>query len=82
MAKPKKLGGPKQKLSPIARAAKIRRDNRASMSPWGKFKKRTAQKIDCPKGYDFDHDSGECVPSSKNRKKNNRSGKVKNLYGY
>jgi len=72
----------KQKLSPKAAAAKARRDKRAAMSEWGKYKKRTAQQQDCPKGYDFDHASGKCIPRSKNRAKNSRSGNVKKKYNY
>lgn len=70
----------KQNLSPLARLAKKIRDKKASMSSWGKYKKRTAQQANCPKGYDFDHSCGKCVPSSTNRKKNSRSGKVKRKY--
>ena len=72
----------KQKLSPKASAAKARRDKAAAMSEWGKFKKRTAQKKGCPDGQDFDHASGKCIPSSKNRAKNSRSGATKKKYKY
>ena len=72
----------KQKLSPKAAAAKKRRDKKAAMTAWGKFKKRTAQQRNCPKGYDFDHASGKCIPKSKNRAKNSRSGVVKKKYNY
>ena len=72
----------KQKLSPKAAAAKKRRDKKAAMSEWGKYKKRTAQQQDCPKGYDFDHASGKCIPASKNRAKNSRSGSTKRKYNY
>jgi len=72
----------KQKLSPKAAAAKKRRDKKAAMTAWGKFKKRTAQQRNCPKGYDFDHASGKCIPKSKNRAKNSRSGAVKKKYNY
>ena len=72
----------KQKLKPKAAAAKKRRDNLASKTEWGKKKKRDAQKKNCPKGYDFDHASGKCIPRSKNRAKNSRSGAVRRKYGY
>tara|TARA_R100000988_G_scaffold91452_1_gene55249 strand:+ start:447 stop:689 length:243 start_codon:yes stop_codon:yes gene_type:complete len=72
----------KQKLSPKAAAAKARRDKSAAMSEWGKKKKRDAQKKNCPKGYDFDHASGKCIPASKNRAKNSRSGATKRKYNY
>tara|TARA_R100001594_G_scaffold51754_2_gene85222 strand:+ start:1441 stop:1737 length:297 start_codon:yes stop_codon:yes gene_type:complete len=72
----------KQKLSPKASAAKKRRDKAAAMSEWGKKKKRDAQRKKCKKGYDFDHASGKCIPKSKNRAKNSRSGTVKKKYGY
>tara|TARA_R100001463_G_scaffold62022_3_gene114925 strand:+ start:469 stop:711 length:243 start_codon:yes stop_codon:yes gene_type:complete len=72
----------KQKLSPKAAAAKKIRDKKSAMTAWGKYKKRTAQKANCPKGYDFDHASGKCIPSSKNRAKNSRSGATKRKYKY
>jgi hypothetical protein len=72
----------KQKLSPTASAAKARRDKAAAMSEWGKFKKRTAQKKGCPEGQDFDHATGKCIPASKNRAKNSRSGSTKRKYNY
>jgi hypothetical protein len=72
----------KQKLSPKAAAAKARRDKKSAMTSWGKYKKRTAQQADCPDGYDFDHASGKCIPASKNRAKNSRSGTVKKKYNY
>ena len=72
----------KQKLSPVAKRAKAVRDKKAAMSDWGKFKKRTAQKANCPKGFDFDHATGKCIKSSKNRANNSRSGSVKRKYKY
>ena len=72
----------KQKLSPKASAAKKRRDKKAAMTEWGKYKKRTAQSKKCPKGYDFDHDSGKCIKSGINRAKNSRSGANKRKYNY
>ena len=62
----------KQKLSPKASAAKAKRDKAAAMSEWGKYKKRTAQRANCPKGYDFDHDTGKCIKASTNRAKNSK----------
>jgi len=73
---------PKQKLSPLARAAKRRRDKKAAMSPWGKFKKRTAQRKKCPPGFDYDHASCKCIRRGKNRAKNSRSGATRRRYGY
>ena len=72
----------KQKLSKEAALKKARRDKAAAMTEWGKKKKRDAQKKNCPKGYDFDHASGKCIPASANRKKNSRSGAVKRKYNY
>ena len=56
-----------QKLSQQARRDKAARDKRYAMSEWGKYKKRTAQKKNCPEGYDYDHRLKKCVESSKNR---------------
>ena len=73
----------RQKLSPVARRAKAIRDKKYAMSKWGKFKKRTAQKAKCKKGYDFDHSvgkNGKCVPKKANRARNGRSGKVQSKY--
>lgn len=56
-----------QKLSATARRAKAARDKRYAMSEWGKYKKRTAQKKKCKKGYDYDHRLKKCVKASKNR---------------
>ena len=72
----------KQKLSPVARRAKAIRDKKAAMSEWGKYKKRTAQLQGCKDGYDFDHATGKCMPASKNRANNSRSGSTKKKYGY
>ena len=71
----------KQKLSKKAAAAKKVRDKKYAMSEWGKYKKRTAQVKKCPKGQDFDHDSGRCISVKKNRAKNSRSGAVARRYG-
>ena len=72
----------KQKLEPAAAKRKAEADQKAAMTDWGKFKKRTAQKANCPKGYDFDHASGKCISANANRKKNSRSGAVKRKYNY
>ena len=77
MAKPKKAGGPKQKLSPKGSARKAARDLAyAKGIPWkGKptsqhkrtEKKAESERKDCPKGYDYDHNTGKCVLASHNR---------------
>ena len=72
----------KQKLSPAAAKRKAVRDKKSAMTAWGKFKKRTAQKANCPKGHDFDHALGKCIPKGKNRAKNSRSGATKRKYNY
>ena len=72
----------KQKLSKKAAAAKKVRDKKYAMSEWGKYKKRTAQAKKCGKGKDFDHDSGKCISSKRNRAKNSRSGAVARRYGF
>jgi len=63
MAKPKKQGGPKQELSPMAARKKARRDLLAAKSPIRRAKKADAQKRrrDSPteaKGKDWDHKNG------------------------
>ena len=77
-----KRPGNSQGLSPTALRAKRSRDKAAAMSSWGKYKKRTAQTQNCPKGYDFDHALGKCILKKSNRGKNSRSGATKNKYGY
>jgi len=72
----------KQKLSPVAKRAKARRDKKSAMTAWGKYKKRTAQRKGCPDGKDFDHATGKCIKASSNRAKNSRSGNTKRKYGY
>ena len=79
MAKPKKKGGPKQKLSPNGRARKAARDLAyAKGEHWegedtAKFK-RSEKKAhnqrsenSCPSGYDYDHNTSKCVLASHNR---------------
>ena len=74
-----------QKLSPAARRAKAARDKAYAMSEWGKYKKRTAQKKNCPEGYDYDHRLRKCVKASKNRaggKGGTKNENTKESYGY
>tara|TARA_R100000935_G_C2807664_1_gene153491 strand:- start:730 stop:972 length:243 start_codon:yes stop_codon:yes gene_type:complete len=72
----------KQKLKPAAAKRKAETDQKAAMSEWGKFKKRTAQRAGCPDGQDFDHASGECMTAGSNRANNSRSGATKRNYNY
>ena len=77
MAKPKRKGGPKQQLSPGARARKAERDlayakgipfeGKPTSQHKRKKKKAESQKKDCPDGQDYDHNTGKCVSSSFNR---------------
>ena len=67
MAKPRRKGGPKQKLSPVAAAAKAIRDKKYAMTDRRRKMKAESQKIDCPNGYDYDHNTKRCVTSSHNR---------------
>lgn len=67
MAKPRRKGGPKQKLSPAAAAAKAIRDKKYAMTDRRRKMKAESQKIDCPNGYDYDHNTKRCVTSSHNR---------------
>ena len=77
MAKPRRKGGPKQHLSPGARARKAERDlayakgipfeGKPTSQHKRKKKKAESQKIDCPNGYDYDHNTKRCVTSSHNR---------------
>ena len=72
MAKPKKPGGPKQKLSPKARAAKAARDKKTAMTPRRRAmkaenqRKRRAAKSSV-KGKDYDHNRGKFVSEKVNR---------------
>jgi hypothetical protein len=50
MAKPKKKGGPKQKLSPAAAKAKAIRDKKEAMTPRRRKMKAESQRKDCKKG--------------------------------
>lgn len=77
MAKPKKKGGPKQKLSPKAAADKKKRDLAAANSPIRKKKRADSQKKRREaekkngkawlKGKDYDHNLGRFVSSGFNR---------------
>ena len=72
MAKPKKQGGPKQKLSPMAARKKARRDLLAAKSPIRRAKKADAQKRrrDSPteaKGKDWDHKNKRWETPKQNR---------------
>ena len=66
MAKPKRPGGPKQKLTPKARAAKAARDKATAMTPRRRAmkaenqRKRRASKTSV-KGKDYDHNRGKFV---------------------
>ncbi len=72
MAKPKKPGGPKQKLSAKARAAKKARDKKTAMTPRRRAmkaenqRKRRAAKTSV-KGKDYDHNRGRFVSEKVNR---------------
>jgi hypothetical protein len=67
MAKPRRKGGPKQHLSPAAAKAKSIRDKKYAMTDRRRKMKAENQKINCPDGQDYDHNTGKCVSSSFNR---------------
>ena len=77
MAKPKKKGGPKQKLSPEARKAKAERDLKIAMTPARKEKRRENQnirnKVEKTRGKlwllgkDYDHKDGKFKSVKGNR---------------
>jgi len=67
MAKPRRRGGPKQKLSPAAAKAKAIRDKKYAMTDRRRRFKAESQRKDCPKGHDYDHNTKRCVTSSYNR---------------
>ena len=67
MAKPRRKGGPKQQLSPMAARKKARRDYLEAMTPRRRKMKAESQRKDCPDGQDYDHNTGKCVSSSFNR---------------
>jgi hypothetical protein len=61
---------------------KAETDQKAAMSEWGKYKKRTAQAKGCPSGQDFDHDLNRCISVNANRKKNSRSGSTQRKHNH
>ena len=75
MAKPKRPGGPKQKLSPAAAKRKAARDKKIAMSPRrtkmkaeNQRKRRKAEKNGkSVKGKDYDHNRGKFVSEKVNR---------------
>ena len=67
MAKPRRKGGPKQKLSPAAAKAKAIRDKKYAMTARRRRFKAESQRKDCPKGCDYDHNTKRCVKESHNR---------------
>jgi hypothetical protein len=67
MAKPRRKGGPKQKLSPAAAKAKAIRDKKYAMTARRRRFKAESQRKDCPKGQDYDHNTKRCVKASFNR---------------
>ena len=80
MAKPRKKGGPLQKLSTKAAADKARRDKKMAMTPLRRLKKADSQKRhrDNPsmKGKDYDHKDGK-FKSVKNNRGNDGEGTTK-----
>ena len=72
MPKPKKIGGPKQKLSPAAAARKKARDKRYAMTADRKAKKAENQRKrrragSKANGKDYDHKRGKFVSVKSNR---------------
>lgn len=67
MAKPRRKGGPKQQLSPVAAAAKAIRDKKYAMTDRRRKMKAESQRKNCPEGHDYDHNTTRCVTSSYNR---------------
>ena len=67
MAKPRRRGGPKQKLSPAAAKAKAIRDKKYAMTDRRRRFKAESQRKECPTGHDYDHTTKRCVTSSHNR---------------
>ena len=75
MAKPKRPGGPKQKLSPAAAKRKAARDKKIAMSPRrtkmkaeNQRRRRKAEKNGkSVKGKDYDHNRGKFVSEKVNR---------------
>ena len=77
MAKPKRPGGPKQKLSPAAARRKAKRDKRIAMTPRRRRMKaenqRRRRKAErnghSVRGMDYDHNRGRFVSEKTNRSK-------------
>ena len=75
MAKPKRKGGPKQKLSPEAARRKAARDKRIAMTPRRRRMKAENQRRrrkatkngQYVKGKDYDHNRGRFVSEKTNR---------------
>lgn len=72
MAKPRKIGGPKQKLSPAAAAKKKARDKKYAMTADRKAKKAENQRRRrkagaSANGKDYDHKRGKFVSVKSNR---------------
>ena len=75
MAKPKRPGGPKQKLSPAAAKRKAERDKKIAMTPRRRKMKAETQKKHRDakkkgvntKGKDWDHNRGRFVSEKTNR---------------
>ena len=72
MAKPRKIGGPKQKLSPAAAAKKKARDKKYAMTATRKAKKAENQRRRrkagaSANGKDYDHKRGKFVSVKSNR---------------
>ena len=72
MAKPKRPGGPKQKLSPTAAKKKAERDKKWAMTPRRRAMKAENQRkrrasSSSVKGKDYDHTRGKFVSEKTNR---------------
>ena len=86
MAKPKKKGGPKQKLSARAAAAKKVRDKKRAMRADRPVKKADSQKRhrDNPsmKGKDYDHKDGKFKSVKDNRGNDGKGTKKEGKKGF
>jgi hypothetical protein len=72
MAKPKKKGGPKQKLSPLAARMKARRDVLFAKTKDRKAKKAENQRIGQRSNSDLHHVDGKVGETKRMSIKNNR----------
>ena len=83
MAKPKKMGGPKQKLSAKAAAAKKARDKKRAMTADRRMKKaenqRKHRKNPSMKGKDYDHKDKKFKSVEKNRGNDGKGTKKEGL---